>query len=216
MEPSDLAKLLSAPLTEGQKLKTDLLAHVAEQQSGLAKALDLEQRRTAALHGKGSDKARKLMALVSAHQESLAATNAASAGARARVPQPNAREFIIYGYVLSEEGVAVPKVNVSATDDKETIIQTAVTDADGSYALHVGGSEEPPDESAKSARPSATRRAAQSGGQKQQPTPPILRLLASDKKKTFLIRSQDTFTLELGKLAYQELRVPIRTSRDKS
>jgi hypothetical protein len=44
-----------------------------------------------------------------------------------------------------------------------------------------------------------------------QPSRP-LKLLASDKKKTFLIQTPAVFQFELGKLANQDLTVPVATA----
>jgi hypothetical protein len=230
MDPNQLADALSVPLTSGQALKTSGFDHAVDQQTALLQGLQLEQRRAAALHGADSKKAQNIQAFAAAHQQSLSITQTASTTAGTRTPLPNPQEFIIYGFVYNQAGAGSSDIDVSAADDKGTILLTTTSDSDGSYALHIAaqtsggrtprGHEhgfiyeirevvEEVEEVAETAEKLVIGDDRKPDETKPPPTPVMLRLVASDKKKTFMVQSSATFQFQAGKLAYQDLTVPL-------
>jgi hypothetical protein len=216
MEDNEIVEKLSTPLTQGQAAKISALNHATGSQSALVQAFQLEQRRAAALHGAGSQREQVIASFVTAHQNSLAQTQATARRAQARAPLANPQEYIIYGNVTDPSGAPAPQIDVSAADEKGTILKTDTTGADGSYALHITaaaghGGHEPYGlgqvfkevEEFIEGKEDEEKKGAQA-----QPLGP-LKLLASDKKKTFLIQTLAVFQFELGKLANQDLTVPV-------
>jgi hypothetical protein len=218
MQPNEIAQVLTAPLTNGQTAKTAAFGKVVDRQNALAQSLQLEQKRTIALHGAGSSKAQTVQRLLAAHQQSLTTVQAAATRAQTRAPLPNPEEYIIYGNVRGITGTAVPNVDVSVSDANGAVVQTTTTDTDGSYALRVtsdelggeskgdgkssGDAEAQHDESAKGRTRGRTR------SKRLQPSA-ALHLAASDKQRTYNVEVPTTFQFELGRLAYQDLTVPV-------
>jgi hypothetical protein len=230
MDPNQLADALSVPLTSSQALKTTGFDHAVDQQTALLQGLQLEQRRAAALHGPDSKKAQNIQAFAAAHQQSLSITQTASTTAQTRTPLPNPQEFIIYGFVYNQAGAGTADIDVSAADDKGVILLTTTSDSAGSYALHIAaqtsggrtprGHEhgfmndvreivEDVEEVAEKAEEFVMGDDRKQGETKQPPAPVMLHLVASDRKKTFLVQSLATFQFQAGKLAYQDLTVPL-------
>jgi hypothetical protein len=221
MDPTQLADTLSAPLTKGQTVKTAALNHAVDQQTALVDALALEQQRAAALHGKDSKKAQQLQAFVATRQQGLTQTQTAATTAKTRTPIANPQEFIIYGYVYGQSGGPAGDVIVGAADANGTILQNATSDSDGSYAVHIPAAQSqtgyrPPHHESMFHEVIEKIEECVEGedgehkpGQTAPPPPVTLHLVASDSKKTFQVQSPDTFQFEAGKLAYEDLTVPV-------
>lgn len=206
MDPNQLADLLSTPLTSGQTLKSTAFDHAVERQSDLLDGLQLEQRRAAALHGPDSKRAQRLQAYVAVREQSLADTQTTASRAQAPAPIPNLQEFIIYGFVYGPSGAPVGDIEVSAADEKGAILQSATSDATGYYAVHVGAT--------RSTQPGPRTGHPHEGIiHSAPPAAATLHLVASDRKKTFQIQSQETFQYEPGKLAYLDLTVPVQPNQ---
>ena len=198
MEPNEIANALSAPLINGQEAKSTAFTHAVDRQQAVIRALQIEQRRAAALHGPESPGAQRIQAMLDVHGQSLAATQAEAARAQARTPQPNPQEFIIYGYATNKAGAPVSGIEVSAVDEKGVTVQTAPTDDTGAFAVHI-------------AKPGTRARGAAGSevdaeASRQTIT---LHLVARDKNQTFQTEGTVTFQFELGKLGYEDLVVPL-------
>jgi len=232
MDASEIAQKLSATLSKGQAVKTSALGQATTHQGAVVQALQLEQQRTEALHGPGSQKFQTVQALAAAHASSLAQTQATATRAQARAPLPNPKEFIIYGYVTDESGAPLKDVDVSVADAKGSILKTDTTIADGSYALHISAAtehhkpckeeggleqfiEKVEDVVEKGAEEIFEDEGERRSGAGQAAPASPLKLMASDQRKTFLIQSPTEFQFELGKLAYQDLTVPSGSIHDR-
>src|SRR5262249_36730782 len=92
MDGNEIAQKLSTPVTNGQAFKVDALNHAASLQGALVQALQIEQRRAAALHGADSQHAQTVEAYAAAHQFSLSQIQAVSTRAQIRAPLPNPQQ----------------------------------------------------------------------------------------------------------------------------
>jgi hypothetical protein len=237
MNEDDLATLLSAPLTAGQDAKNEAFSHLVDGQSALVQSLQLEQRRTVALHGSDSKHATMVQALLASRQE--AANNTTTSATQASTPSPLAdpQLFIVYGTVFNKAGAGMKDVDVSAATDKGNILLTTTTDTNGAYTLRLSSDSYQPPASAGTGRKKKSReetivlevargvgehvegaedliegeggRENPASKQRTPPAPTTFHLLASDKKKTFLLTSDVTFEFQAGKLAYQDLTAPV-------
>jgi hypothetical protein len=207
MEPNEIANALSAPLINGQEAKSTAFSHAVDRQQLVIHALQIEQRRAAALHGPESAGAQRIQAMLNIHGRSFAATQAESARAQARTPQPNPQEFIIYGYVTNKAGAPVSGVEVSAVDEKGVTVRTASAEDTGAFAIHI---TRPGTRTSAAAKSKAGAGAAKSktGAEASRQTITTLHLVARDKKQTFQTEGTVTFQFELGKLGYEDLVVP--------
>jgi hypothetical protein len=200
METNEIAQALSAPLIKGQEAKSTAFSLAVDRQQAIIHALQIEQRRAAALHGPQSARAQRIQALLDIHAQSLAATQTESTRAQARTPQPNPQEFIIYGYVTNKAHAPVSGIEVSAVDEKGVTVRTASTDNTGAFAIHIA-----------KPRARASGAAGSEAGTKvsSRQTLTTLHLVARDKKKTFRTEGTMTFQFEPGKLAYEDMVVPL-------
>jgi hypothetical protein len=211
MQTDEITQFVGTPLTNGQSAKAASLGQTVNQQATLVQGLQLEQKRTVALHGKGSAKAAKVQGLLTAHQNALSRFQTAAKSAQVRAPLANPQEYIIYGYVRDAAGNAAANVDVTVTNDDGAVVQTTTSGNDGWYALHLKSdvpekacaeNEEPSEESPKSRARSSSR------SKRSQAPSTELHLWAADKKQTYNVESPSSFQFELGKLAYQDLTVP--------
>jgi hypothetical protein len=131
--------------------------------------------------------------------QSLAFLQSQAARAQERTPQPNPQEFIIYGHVTNKAGNAVSGIEVAAVDEKDAVVRAASTDNTGAFAIHIAKSgARTPGTGTSETAPKASKQAVGN-----------LHLIARDRKKTFQISGTATFQVELGKLGYEDLVVPL-------
>jgi uncharacterized protein YfaS (alpha-2-macroglobulin family) len=202
MDAEQIAQILTTPVTKSKDVTTSILNNAADQQNRLVQALQIEQKRAAALRGANSTQAKQAQVLLVSHQQSLTRIQATAASAKAPVPLANSKEFIIYGIVRGKSGQPVAGIEVSAVDAKGTVYGTVASGSDGSYALHLQTAVPTPVEKAQVAVVVPASAAAPQ-------VPLTASLSATDAKKTFLVHSDVTFQVTPGQLAYQDLTVPV-------